>query len=209
VTLKTLRAVPRYGRNRTYAIQIRDLFLPTKWCSPIGGPYVRKSAPALSCCRRECHRAGADCVRIMEESGRARHVTATSKPSRGHRRELAGLEREVSELPAPLMSRARLLAPRDRRTVGASEAAVNAAHYAMLHCGARYVHAHRCQRRLREAYLFAIVTPPPSNSADAADLLPNVHRSFACRTNEENAYEPSPYYSAELTPLLHPNRRSS
>lgn len=40
------------------------------------------------------------------------------------------------------------------------EAAVAAAHAAMLHCGARgYLKGHRAQRRLREAYFVAIVTP--------------------------------------------------
>jgi alkylation response protein AidB-like acyl-CoA dehydrogenase len=40
------------------------------------------------------------------------------------------------------------------------EASVAAAHAAMLHCGARgYLRSHRAQRRLREAYFVAIVTP--------------------------------------------------
>lgn len=40
------------------------------------------------------------------------------------------------------------------------EAAVEAAHFAMLHCGARgYVSGGAAQRRLREAYFVAIVTP--------------------------------------------------
>src|SRR5258708_36604619 len=40
------------------------------------------------------------------------------------------------------------------------EASVAAAHTAMLHCGARgYLKSHRVQRRLREAYFVAIVTP--------------------------------------------------
>jgi alkylation response protein AidB-like acyl-CoA dehydrogenase len=42
----------------------------------------------------------------------------------------------------------------------AGDAAVAAAHAAMLHCGARgYLKSHRVQRRLREAYFVAIVTP--------------------------------------------------
>ena len=40
------------------------------------------------------------------------------------------------------------------------DASVAAAHAAMLHCGARgYLKSHRAQRRLREAYFVAIVTP--------------------------------------------------
>ena len=42
----------------------------------------------------------------------------------------------------------------------AGEASVAAAHAAMLHCGARgYLMSHRAQRRLRESYFVAIVTP--------------------------------------------------
>jgi alkylation response protein AidB-like acyl-CoA dehydrogenase len=42
----------------------------------------------------------------------------------------------------------------------AGEASVTAAHAAMLHCGARgYVTTGAAQRRLREAYFVAIVTP--------------------------------------------------
>ncbi len=40
------------------------------------------------------------------------------------------------------------------------DATVAAANAAMLHCGARgYLKSHRAQRRLREAYFVAIVTP--------------------------------------------------
>ena len=42
----------------------------------------------------------------------------------------------------------------------AGDASVAAAHAAMLHCGARgYLMSHRAQRRMREAYFVAIVTP--------------------------------------------------
>jgi alkylation response protein AidB-like acyl-CoA dehydrogenase len=44
--------------------------------------------------------------------------------------------------------------------LAAGEASVAAAHAAMLHCGARgYVVTGAAQRRLREAYFVAIVTP--------------------------------------------------
>jgi len=44
--------------------------------------------------------------------------------------------------------------------LAASEASITAAHAAMLHCGARgYVTTGAAQRRLREAYFIAIVTP--------------------------------------------------
>ena len=42
----------------------------------------------------------------------------------------------------------------------AGEAAIAAAHAAMMHCGARgYVTTGAAQRRLRESYIVAIVTP--------------------------------------------------
>jgi alkylation response protein AidB-like acyl-CoA dehydrogenase len=44
--------------------------------------------------------------------------------------------------------------------IAIGEAAVAAAHAAMLHCGARgYVANAAAQRRLRESYFVAIVTP--------------------------------------------------
>jgi hypothetical protein len=44
--------------------------------------------------------------------------------------------------------------------LAASELSLTAAHGAMLHCGARgYVTTGAAQRRLREAYFVAIVTP--------------------------------------------------
>jgi len=44
--------------------------------------------------------------------------------------------------------------------LSAGETSVLAAHAAMLHCGARgYVATAAAQRRLREAYFVAIVTP--------------------------------------------------
>jgi alkylation response protein AidB-like acyl-CoA dehydrogenase len=74
---------------------------------------------------------------------------------------LAGLEAEVSALaPSPYDGSRdywrRVLALRLRL----GETAVRAAHAAMLHAGARgYVRASPVQRRLREAYFVAIVTP--------------------------------------------------
>jgi hypothetical protein len=75
--------------------------------------------------------------------------------------QLAGLETTVAELAAtpfaddPGYWRAVI----EARLV-AGEASVAAAHAAMLHCGARgYVNTGAAQRRLREAYFVAIVTP--------------------------------------------------
>jgi len=104
-----------------------------------------------------------DCVEIMQQL----------QPSLGHvnrflddqpediAETLAGIEAEVAALaPSPHDS-----SPEYWRRVVAlrllvGETAVRAAHAAMLHSGARgYVRASRVQRRLREAYFVAIVTP--------------------------------------------------
>ena len=53
------------------------------------------------------------------------------------------------------------------------ELAVQAAHYAMLHCGARgYVTMGAAQRRLREAYFVAIVTPATKQLRKMLSELP-------------------------------------
>ena len=75
--------------------------------------------------------------------------------------QLAAMEAEVARLAAtpfetdPAYWRAVVEA-----RLAAGEASVAAAHAAMLHCGARgYVANATAQRRLREAYFVAIVTP--------------------------------------------------
>jgi alkylation response protein AidB-like acyl-CoA dehydrogenase len=66
----------------------------------------------------------------------------------------------------------------------AGDAAVAAAHAAMLHCGARgYLKSHRAQRRLRESYFVAIVTPATKQLrkmlADNAREFPGDHQGGA------------------------------
>ena len=60
----------------------------------------------------------------------------------------------------PIMPTTAIGAASSRCACGIGDAGVAAAHAAMLHCGARgYLKSHRAQRRLREAYFVAIVTP--------------------------------------------------
>jgi hypothetical protein len=149
----------------TYAIQFRDAFIPDDHvlADPIDS-YLKKiragfillqSGMAVGTIR--------DCIAIMKEM----------KPQLGHvnrylevqpedmEAELAALEAELAALmktPYDLSQGyfRRVVAAR----LAAGEATVKAAHYAMLHAGARgYVQASRAQRRLREAYFVAIVTP--------------------------------------------------
>jgi alkylation response protein AidB-like acyl-CoA dehydrogenase len=165
VTLKPCEPFLAMDGTGTYAIKIRDLFLSDDMVlADPAAPYVEKirsgfillqAGMAIGLIR--------DCVRMMEEV----------RPSLGHVNcyleaqpediavDLIGLEREIFELARTPYEPGRdywwrVLAVR----LALGEASVKAAHYAMLHCGARgYVYAHRCQRRLREAYFVAIVTP--------------------------------------------------
>jgi len=104
-----------------------------------------------------------DCIAVMDEvGGPLGHI------NRYLPQQPADFRQVASELESETMEFARdPFNPDDgywRRVVElrlkAGEASVAAAHAAMLHCGARgYLTSHRAQRRLREAYFVAIVTP--------------------------------------------------
>ncbi len=149
----------------TFSVQFRDTFVPdTMILADPAMDFVKKiragfvllqTGMAIGLIR--------DCIKIMTEVA----------PSLGHvnrfldaqpediAASLASLEKDVMLLAATPLDASdaywrRVLAVRLR----GSQACVAAAHAAMLHSGARgYVMAHRAQRRLREAYFVAIVTP--------------------------------------------------
>lgn len=165
VTLKPCEPFLALDGTGTYSVQVRDLFVPKDLIlADPAMPYIKKiragfillqAGMAIGLVR--------DCVRMMEEV----------RPSLSHvnrfldvqpediAEKLAAIEAEVFELAATPYDTSdafwkRVVAMR----LEGGEATVAAAHHAMLHCGARgYVAAHRCQRRLREAYFVAIVTP--------------------------------------------------
>jgi len=149
----------------TYGVQFRDVFVPDELIlADPAGPFVKRirsgfillqAGMALGLIR--------DCINIMDEvDGALSHVN----------RYLPQQPAQFTELLAELELEAMALA-RDpfnaddsywRRVIAfrlrAGDASVAAAHAAMLHCGARgYLRGHRAQRRLREAYFVAIVTP--------------------------------------------------
>ena len=104
-----------------------------------------------------------DCIAIMDEVGpRLATSTAICRSSRStsascmpNSRRKPWRWRAIPSMPTTVYWR-RVVALRLR--IG--DASVAAAHAAMLHCGARgYLKSHRAQRRLREAYFVAIVTP--------------------------------------------------
>jgi alkylation response protein AidB-like acyl-CoA dehydrogenase len=165
VTLKSCEPFLAMDGTGTYGIQIRDLFVPDDMIlADPAGPYVQKIRAGFVLL--QCGMAIGvvrDCVRMMQEV----------KPSLGHincyldvqpediAETLAAIEAEVFELArTPYETHPDYWRRVIQARLEGGEASVQAAHHAMLHCGARgYVHSHRCQRRLREAYFVAIVTP--------------------------------------------------
>jgi hypothetical protein len=149
----------------TYGVQFRDAFVPDELVlADAAGPFVKKIRAgfillqlgmALGLIK--------DCIGIMEEvSAPLGHVNRYLPQQPVNFKELFGeIERETMMLARDPYNAddtywRRVLALRLR----AGDASVAAAHAAMLHCGARgYLKNHRAQRRLREAYFVAIVTP--------------------------------------------------
>lgn len=165
ITLTPCKPFLAMDGTGTYGVQFRDVFVPDELIlADPAGPFVKKiragfillqAGMALGVIR--------DCINIMDEvDGSLGHINRYLPQQPVHFRDLA------AELEAETMALARdpyneeetywrkVIALRLR----AGEASVAAAHAAMLHCGARgYLKSHRAQRRLREAYFVAIVTP--------------------------------------------------
>jgi len=165
VTLQPCKPFLAMDGTGTYGVQFRDLFVPDDLIlAEQAGPFVEKiragfillqAGMALGLIR--------DCIAIMAEvDGSLGHVNRYLPQQPAHFRDL------LSDLEAETMAAARDPFNTEdsywRRVVALrlrlGEASVAAAHAAMLHCGARgYLKSHRVQRRLREAYFVAIVTP--------------------------------------------------
>jgi alkylation response protein AidB-like acyl-CoA dehydrogenase len=165
VTLQPCQPFLAMDGTGTYGVQFRDLFVPDELIlADPAGPFVRKiragfillqAGMALGLIR--------DCIRIMQE---------VAAPLGHVNRYLPQQPVDFNEL-ATELARETVALARDpfnpdetywRKVVAlrlrAGEASVAAAHAAMLHCGARgYLRGHRAERRLREAYFVAIVTP--------------------------------------------------
>ena len=149
----------------TYGVQFRDAFVADDLIlAAPAGPFVKKiragfillqAGMAIGLIR--------DCIAIMNEvAGPLGHV------NRYLPQQPVNFQDLLTELESETMQLARDPYNVDdsywRRVVAlrlrAGEASVAAAHAAMLHCGARgYLKSHRAQRRLRESYFVAIVTP--------------------------------------------------
>lgn len=149
----------------TYGVQFRDVFVPDELIlADPAAPFVKKiragfillqAGMALGVIK--------DCINIMNEvDNPLGHINRYLPQQPVQFRELAAeLETETMALARDPYNEEdtywrKVIALRLR----AGEASVAAAHAAMLHCGARgYLKSHRAQRRLREAYFVAIVTP--------------------------------------------------
>jgi alkylation response protein AidB-like acyl-CoA dehydrogenase len=165
ITLQPCKPFLAMDGTGTYGVQFRDVFVSSDLIlAEPAGPFVKKirsgfillqAGMAIGLIR--------DCIAIMNEvGGQLGHVN----------RYLPQQPVDFQDLLADLVSQTMELA-RDpfnaddgywRHVVAlrlqAGDASVAAAHAAMLHCGARgYLSSHRAQRRLREAYFVAIVTP--------------------------------------------------
>ncbi len=149
----------------TYGVQFRDLFVPdTLVLADNAMPFVKRIRAGFVLLQ-----AGMglglirDCIDIMKSlNGPLGHVNCfLEQQPEDFEQLLEDCETEVMALaanpydPSPAYWE-RVIKARLRL----GEASVAAAHTAMLHCGARgYLKSHRAQRRLREAYFVAIVTP--------------------------------------------------
>ncbi|WP_409188105.1 acyl-CoA dehydrogenase family protein [Bradyrhizobium sp. RDM4] len=165
ITLTPCKPFLAMDGTGTYGVQFRDVFVPDELIlADPAAPFVKEiragfillqAGMALGLIR--------DCINIMDEvDGSLGHINRYLPQQPVHFRDLAAeLESETMALARDPYNEEetywrKVIALRLR----AGEASVAAAHAAMLHCGARgYLKSHRVQRRLREAYFVAIVTP--------------------------------------------------
>jgi alkylation response protein AidB-like acyl-CoA dehydrogenase len=165
ITLQPCKPFLAMDGTGTYGVQFRDMFVANDLIlAETAGPFVKKIRAgfillqlgmALGLIK--------DCIAVMDEvAAPLGHVNRFLPQQPADFRQLASeLESETMELARDPFNTTdsywrRVVALR----LKAGDASVAAAHAAMLHCGARgYLKSHRAQRRLREAYFVAIVTP--------------------------------------------------
>ncbi|WP_407943724.1 acyl-CoA dehydrogenase family protein [Martelella alba] len=151
--------------TRTFGLQLRKAFIPAARviADPLG-PYIQRIRAGFILLQ-----AGMafgmirSCIDLMEQAGQTLSHVNCHLPDQPEdfRQQLAALEAEVSALcETPFDTSTDYFIRVLEARLQAGDAAVAAAHNAMLHCGARgYVKNGAAQRRLREAYFVAIVTP--------------------------------------------------
>src|SRR5215471_6238812 len=149
----------------TYGVQFHDAFVPNDLIlAEQAAPFVKKIRAGFILLQMGMGLGLIkDCINIMDEvAAPLGHVNRYLPQQSVNFKELfCELERETMVLARDPYNAEdaywrKVIALRLR----AGDASVAAAHAAMLHCGARgYLKSHRAQRRLREAYFVAIVTP--------------------------------------------------
>jgi alkylation response protein AidB-like acyl-CoA dehydrogenase len=151
--------------TRTFSVQMRDVFVPDAWIlADPADEYVKRIRAGFVLLQ-----AGMafglirDCMTLMQRTrGPLGHVNKYLEVQPEDLAEhLAAMEAEVTRLAAtPFETDQAYWRAVIEARLAAGEASIAAAHAAMLHCGARgYVANATAQRRLREAYFVAIVTP--------------------------------------------------
>jgi alkylation response protein AidB-like acyl-CoA dehydrogenase len=165
ITLQPCKPFLAMDGTGTYGAQFRDVFVPDDLIlAEPAGPFVKKiragfillqTGMGLGLIR--------DCINIMDEvAAPLGHVNRyLEQRPLDFRQLLSDLESETMKLARdPFNADDGYWRHVVELRLKIGEASVAAAHAAMLHCGARgYLMSHRAQRRLREAYFVAIVTP--------------------------------------------------
>jgi len=153
------------GGTATCNVQCRDVFVPDEYI--LGDPaesFIKRIRPGFTLL--QCGMAAGmikACIDLMKQVQKPLgHINEyLEKQPEDIEAEYAALVGEVLEMaktPYDLSDEFYLKVLKARLRGG--ELAVEAAHWAQLHCGARgYVTGGAAQRRLREAYFIAIVTP--------------------------------------------------
>jgi alkylation response protein AidB-like acyl-CoA dehydrogenase len=151
--------------TRTFAVQMRDVMIPDRYvlADPCDAYIKRIRAGFVLLQAGMAFGLIRDCIAMMQQVREPLgHVNKYLELQPEHFSEqLAAMEAEVERLAAtPFESDQSYWRAVIEARLAAGEASVAAAHSAMLHCGARgYVSTSAAQRRLREAYFVAIVTP--------------------------------------------------
>lgn len=151
--------------TRTFSVQIRDLFIPEALVlgDPVEG-YLSKIRAGFVLLQAGMAfgviKSSIDLMKRME--GPLGHVNKyLDEQPAAFEEQLSAMQDEVWRLcETPHETDSDYWRDVIKARLAAGEATVKAAHAAMLHCGARgYVINGEAQRRLREAYFVAIVTP--------------------------------------------------
>lgn len=165
VTLQACKPFLAMDGTGTYGVQFRDVFIPDELVLAEHAPSFVKKIRAGFILLQIGMGLGLirDCIAIMQGV-----ATPLGHVNRYLQQQPVDFEALLSQLEIETMMLARDPYNPDEKywravvalRLRAGEASVAAAHAAMLHCGARgYLKSHRAQRRLRESYFVAIVTP--------------------------------------------------